>query len=107
MRSVFELIQLVQDGEVNSIEQGRAVIEQEVQDRVNLLGTDETAARDILRSNIGYNTGYGDNELGDKVMEFYECEHPIFGKTHPTPEEALRMGIELGEKMRAEKEGSQ
>jgi hypothetical protein len=107
MRSVYQLIQLVQDGKVNSIEQGRAVIEEEVQSRVKLLGTKETSTRDILRENIGYNTGYGDNKLADKVMEFYECEHPIFGKKHPTAEEALRMSIEVGERLRAEKEETQ
>jgi hypothetical protein len=99
MRSVSDLFHLVQDGIVKTAKQGGAIIEEEVRERMALWEDgrkDENEIRAILKENIGYSTGYCDHEFADRVMEVYECEHPVFGKKHPSPEEALQMGIDYG-----------
>lgn len=74
----------------------------------NLLVSDpknsiEEATR-IEQGNIAYYAGYFDNETRARVEKLFKCEHPIFGaiaeKGPPTPEQAFRMGQEMGEKMR-------
>jgi hypothetical protein len=30
----------------------------------------------------------------DKTMTLFNTEHPLWGRTHPTPEEAMRLGEE-------------
>ena len=59
----------------------------------------EEAAR-VMRSNIGYWTGYCSDETAIRVQRLFQCEHPVFGSMEhdgpPTPEEALRKGIEIG-----------
>ena len=46
-------------------------------------------------SNIGYMTGYyGDIE---GMCKFFDVYHPFFGRTTPTLEEALQMGMKWGE----------
>ena len=49
------------------------------------------------KSNIGYMAGYYDRETATKIMEWFDCSHPIFGRTFPTPAEAFNMGKKLGE----------
>lgn len=48
--------------------------------------------------NIGYLTGYFSPEKADQMRDWFQVVHPIFGTETPTPEEALRKGIELGQK---------
>jgi hypothetical protein len=98
MRSVSELFNLVQDGKLKTVKEARAIIAEEVEARARATGQTEEEARAILLHNIGYCTGYCDAALADQIMTLYETEHPIFGRTHPTPEEALRLGIEHGKK---------
>jgi hypothetical protein len=98
MRSVSELFNLVQDGNLKTVAQARAIIAEEVEARARATGQSEEEAKAILLANIGYCSGYCDHALADQIMKLYETEHPIFGRTHPTPEEALRLGIEHGKK---------
>jgi hypothetical protein len=49
-------------------------------------------AMQIAKINIGYFAGYYDSETSRRVQELFETEHPIFGKTEPTPEEAFMAG---------------
>lgn len=53
-------------------------------------------AEEIERQNIGYFAGYYDHDIQDVVCKTFNTEHPIFGKTKPTGEQALRAGMELG-----------
>jgi hypothetical protein len=53
-------------------------------------------ARDALRHDIGYFAGYYDHATADRVYEMYDTDHPVFGRTHPTPAVAFRMGLEMG-----------
>lgn len=48
------------------------------------------------RENIGYLSGYFPREKADRILELFGTEHPVFGKAHPSPEEAFRMGQEWG-----------
>jgi len=44
--------------------------------------------------------GYYDGSVRDKVRDLFGALHPIFGDHRPTPQEAFRLGFELGEEMR-------
>jgi hypothetical protein len=57
-------------------------------------------AEDIERQNIGYFAGYYDHDIQKRVYSLFNTEHPIFGKTSPTPEQALKAGMELGMRMK-------
>jgi ferric iron reductase protein FhuF len=81
-------------------ERARELVDQQVSEMVDVLQYAEPEARRITLVNIGYYTGYLDHETADKIMDLFETEHPIFGRTHPSPEEAFRLGRELGERMK-------
>lgn len=51
--------------------------------------------------NVGYLTGYMDTQTADRLMDWCETSHPIFGRSHPTPEEALTAGMKMAQGMRA------
>jgi hypothetical protein len=91
-------------------EKAREIVEVQVKEMVDTLHYDEAEARRVTLVNIGYYSGYLDHETADKIMDLFETEHPVFGREHPTPQEAFRLGRELGEKMRrrelAKKESS-
>jgi hypothetical protein len=55
-------------------------------------------AIELQKKNIGYWSGYFDNETADRMMQLFSCSHPVFGTSHPSPEEALEMGRKMGEK---------
>ena len=67
------------------------------------LGTDQEEATRRFKSNLGYFAGYYSPEIADKVFDLFETEHPIFGRSYPTPEEALKLGIEWGKRSREER----
>jgi hypothetical protein len=52
------------------------------------------------RDNIGYMIGDVDRDVGRRIIEWFGCEHPIFGTTFPTAQEAFEAGMKLGETMR-------
>jgi hypothetical protein len=85
-------------------EAAAAIVAERVGEMMLELGYKPDKARDIVLQNIGYYTGYFDNDKADRVMELFETEHPIFGKTHPSPEEAFRLGKAFGEGMRAKEQ---
>lgn len=53
-------------------------------------------AEEIVKSNIGYYTGYCDSETAARVQKLFLCSHPIFGETRPTSEQAFKQGLETG-----------
>jgi hypothetical protein len=79
-------------------EKAREIVDVQVKEMVDALHYDAAEARRITLANIGYYTGYLDRETADKIMDLFETEHPVFGREHPTPQEAFRLGRELGEK---------
>lgn len=46
----------------------------------------------VARINLGYMAGYYGDEVRQKIERLYNAEHPIFGRTSPTAEEAFQMG---------------
>jgi hypothetical protein len=100
MMSVAEMVSLaLKDG---TKEKAQQIVQWRVDEMVKLLDYEANEARQLTLRGIGYYTGYMDNETADEVMDLFETEHPVFGRTHPTPEEAFRLGRELGEKMKKE-----
>jgi len=61
-----------------------------------------------LRSNLGYFAGYYTPETRERVECLFKCKHPVFGSIKengaPTPEEAFRLGVELGRQHSSEAE---
>lgn len=55
-------------------------------------GRRPTEVKTILLSNIGYMAGYEDEATADRIYELFDTEHPIFGRRHPTAEEAFACG---------------
>jgi hypothetical protein len=95
---MFEIMSLVVDAQINTKEKAAALVEQEAAEMAEAYRWSIEAAKAKLLADIGYCTGYYDNATADRVMDLFETEHPIFGKTHPSAEEALRMGMEYGRK---------
>jgi len=50
--------------------------------------------------NLGYWAGYYDHDTRKAVKKVFGSSHPIFGDTFPTPEEAFKIGMELGNKLK-------
>ena len=50
------------------------------------------------RANLGYMLGYFSSQTRAKFYDWCDLSHPIFGKTDPTPEEALAAGKRLAGK---------
>lgn len=46
--------------------------------------------------NIGYWTGYLDQKKADRIRDWAGVTHPIFGRKHPTAEEAFAAGLKMG-----------
>ena len=61
-------------------------------------GKSEETAADIVKSNLGYWTGYCDSETARRVFRLYGCAHPIFGVSRPSAEEAFDAGKKMAEK---------
>jgi hypothetical protein len=56
-------------------------------------------ARQIVLSNIGYMTGYGDRTEAKRLLELFGARHPIFGAIEDwpkTPEETIELGLKFG-----------
>ena len=104
MRSMFEIMGLVTDGKINTKEDAAALVDAEAAEIAEAGQIPVEEARKILLSNIGYCTGYYGSGAADRIMDLFETEHPIFGKTHPTADEALRIELEYANR-RKENDG--
>ena len=59
---------------------------------------------DCARQNLGYHAADYIPETFYEILSTYGVEHPFFGSTLPTAEDAFKMGVALGEKMKAKAE---
>jgi hypothetical protein len=50
--------------------------------------------------NIGYLSGYYSKEEKHRIQDWFDVEHPIFGKNDPTPDEAFRAGMEWAQRVK-------
>ena len=62
------------------------------------------AALRIVKSNISYSAGYHGKDTYNQILTVFDLEHPFFGKEYPTTEEAFKIGLKLGQKMKDEEE---
>ena len=108
MRSLEQIMNLAQAEDFTKAN-AEAIVKEQVDEMVKVLEYNRAEAKKIVLANIGYYCGYYPAELADKVYEMFDTEHPVFGKTHPTPEEALRLGYEWGRraKEKAQKENAE
>lgn len=72
--------------------EAKAYFDALVERNMRVSGNDRTKAEIIERSNLGYFSGYCDRETAERVFLLFDCSHPIFGRTRPTDEEALKAG---------------
>ena len=94
----MDILNLVVDGKVTTQDQAAALVEQEVTEAADFYKMDVAVARANIRASIGYVTGYLDPKRADQMMDLFDTEHPIFGRSHPSAEEALRIGMKMGAK---------
>lgn len=52
------------------------------------------AVNEHAYANVGYCTGYLGHEEGQRLREWCQAAHPIFGMGTPSPVEAIRAGME-------------
>lgn len=64
---------------------------------------ESSASEQAFKDTIGYLAGYCDQAVLDKVVQLFDAEHPVFGKTLPGPERAFAIGLEIGRKLKEEK----
>lgn len=71
--------------------------------RLNLPGMTRWQAEERERHNLGYWTGYYDNETRARVERLFHCAHPIFGPIerfgNPTFDEAVQAGIRMAKEL--------
>jgi len=107
MRSLSEIMQLAAADDFTKAK-AAAIVKEQVDEMVKVLEYKRAEAKKIVLNNIGYYCGYYPADFADKIYELFDTEHPIFGRTHPAPEEAFRLGMEWGQraKEKAQKENA-
>jgi hypothetical protein len=98
MRSISEIINLVVDGVVTTKAQAKEIIEEEITARINICNMKEPEARKNLVDALGWATAGMNPKHADQLMTLFNTQHPIWGRTHPAPEEALRLGEKYAER---------
>jgi hypothetical protein len=93
---MMEILNLAIDGKITTKEQAAALVNEEVAAIVMVYHLSEEEARKKLLESIGYVTGYLSHDQADHVMELFDTAHPVFGREHPSAEEAYRLGHEYG-----------
>lgn len=93
MHSLFEFIEKAKDPNFTQT-QASAMVNENVRDLITYCDYARDEAHKTVLKNIGYFAGYYPADLADRVYSLFQTQHPIFGLTHPTPEEALRLGME-------------
>jgi hypothetical protein len=82
-------------------------------DRIIENGTTEDARRFMeayegvnsnARANVGYLAGYYGAEKMKKILDWFDCSHPMFGRIIPTPEAALKAGERFATQSKAEEQ---
>jgi hypothetical protein len=97
MRSLEQIMNLAQAEDFTK-DKAAAIVKDQVEEMVTVLHYTEADAKAMLLHNLGYYAGYYTHAQADRVYEMFETEHPLWGRRHPTTEEILQMGIELGKR---------
>jgi hypothetical protein len=97
-----EIVNLFVDGKITSKAEAAALVDAEAKEAAEFYGLPfETTKANIL-SNIGYVTGYLSHAQADRMMEMFDTEHPVWGRRHPSYEEAFELGLQYGRQERKE-----
>jgi hypothetical protein len=99
MHSLFEFIEHAKDPQFTEA-QAATMIEENVADLERYCSYTRVEAHAMVLNNIGYFAGYYDAPLADRVYALYHTQHPIYGLTHPGPEEAFRLDLEFNRSQR-------
>jgi hypothetical protein len=82
-----------------------AILEACVGPRMRDMNSSRGEAAAFERRNLAYYAGYHDDATRERVERLFGCAHPVFGAIAvngpPTADEALRLGIEMGERIKA------
>lgn len=99
MRSIFQILNLVVDGQINTPQEGAQVIAEESAQLATAAAITQEEAQARLLHNIGYASGYLSRGLAYRVLELYQTTHPVFGAAPwPSSEEIFKMGLEGGQR---------
>lgn len=75
-----------------------------IERNMRLSGHSREEAEKIEKGNLGYYAGYYNSATRERVERLFNCSHPVFGsiaeKGNPTPEEALKAGLKMGQKIK-------
>jgi len=85
---------------VKTQQEAKEFLEALLQDISEKFGGTPESHRATQLSNIGYFTGYYDAETAERVVRLFGCEHPIFGRSRPTTDEAFDAGKRIGRRMK-------
>jgi hypothetical protein len=95
--------------EITDPDKAKEYFEALVQREMKYFGKTREEAEANTHSNLGYYAGYYSDEVQRRVYRLYGSIHPIFGTPvadPPTPEEAFKLGMEMGHDSAYKKEQS-
>jgi hypothetical protein len=78
--------------QVTTVEEARAYFAALVRRNIRVTGNSDAEAERVERINVGYWSGYFDEETRARVHALYGFGHPIFGTQAVTPERAVAAG---------------
>lgn len=94
MRSMWQILSAVIDGDIATKDDAAAVLEDEAREYADVLKLSQAEASKMLRENIGYCAYYYTQAQAERILDLFDAEHPIFGRSWPTPEDAVRLSHE-------------
>jgi len=81
---MWQILSAVTDGEINTPEQARAVLDEETTEYARVLQIPADEARKMLKENLGYCSFYFTRSEALRVLELFDAEHPVYGREWPT-----------------------
>ena len=81
---------------ITDIKKADAYFEELVQHNMKNTNNNRKEAEQIERSNLGYYSGYYDNETIERVQRLFSCRHPIFGSAENIKTMSSKQSFEAG-----------
>jgi len=89
--------------EIKTQKEANEYFEALVEYHMNMFKIPREESEKDVKSNLGYWAGYYDNKTMKRVNKLFKTSHPVFGNVVPTPEEAFKMGEDLGKEISSKK----
>jgi len=64
---------------------------------MRVTGQDQNESASIIAQNIGYYSGYYDRATSLRIRYLFSCDHPIFGQSYPSAQEAFEAGTKAAD----------